>query len=62
MKLVVPSGDVALNRAAWGGITASSPFAPLPAEYKGPFLALRFRFYYNPKKAGTDEPTKSEAH
>lgn len=44
------SGDVALDRAAWGGITASVPFAPLPSEFHGPYLALRFRFYYNPGK------------
>ncbi len=50
MKLVSPSGDVALDRAAWGGISASNPFAPLPAEYTRPYLALRFRFYYNTKK------------
>ena len=50
MKLVGPSGDVALDRAAWGGITASVPFADLPAEFTGPYLALRFNFYYNPKK------------
>ncbi len=50
MKLVAPSGDVALDRAAWGGITGSNPFAPLPGEFHGPYLALRFRFYYNPQK------------
>jgi len=44
------SGDVALDRAAWGGITASSPFPPLPQEFSGQYLALRFRFYYNPDK------------
>ena len=44
------SGDVALDRAAWGGITASDPFAPLPKEFHGPYLALRFHFYYNPEK------------
>jgi TonB family protein len=59
MRLVHPSGDVALDRAAWGGITASNPFAPLPAEYKAPYLALRFRFQYNPTKAATDGPTES---
>jgi len=48
MRLFGTSGDVALDRAAWGGITASNPFAPLPTEFKGPFLALRFSFYYNP--------------
>lgn len=50
MTLRGPSGDVALDRAAWGGITASNPFAPLPTEFHGPYLALRFHFYYNPGK------------
>ena len=50
MKIVGPSGDVPLDRAAWGGITASVPFAPLPNEFHGPYLALRFHFYYNPGK------------
>ena len=49
MNLSGMSGDVALDRAAWGGITASNPFPPLPKEFTGPYLALRFRFYYNPK-------------
>jgi TonB family protein len=51
MKLVASSGDVALDRAAWGGITASNPFPPLPSEFGGQYLALRFRFYYNPDKS-----------
>ena len=50
MRLIAPSGDVALDRAAWGGITASNPFPPLPKEFSGPYLALRFRFYYNPDR------------
>jgi TonB family protein len=50
MILRGPSGDVALDRAAWGGITASAPFAPLPSQFHGPYLALRFHFYYNPGK------------
>jgi outer membrane biosynthesis protein TonB len=54
MRLVYPSGDIALDRAAWGGITASNPFAPLPTEFHGPYLALRFRFYYNPQKGDLD--------
>ena len=51
MRLVASSNDTALDRAAWGGITASNPFPPLPGEFTGPYLALRFRFYYNPDKA-----------
>ena len=50
LSLIATSGDVALDRGAWGGITASNPFPPLPSEFTGPFLALRFRFYYNPTK------------
>lgn len=51
MRLMATSGDTALDRAAWGGITASNPFPPLPSDFTGPYLALRFRFYYNPDKA-----------
>ena len=50
MRIIGPSGDVSLDRAAWGGITASNPFDPLPAQFTGPFLALRFHFFYNPEK------------
>jgi len=50
MRLAGPSGDVSLDRAAWGGITASDPFQPLPKEFHGPYLALRFHFYYNPNR------------
>ncbi len=50
MRIISPSGDVSLDRAAWGGITASNPFAPLPGQFHGPYLALRFHFYYNPQK------------
>jgi len=50
------SGDVALDRAAWGGITASDPFLPLPAEFHGPNLALRFHFFYNSGPATPSKP------
>jgi TonB family protein len=50
MKLVATSGDIPLDRAAWAGLTASDPFPPLPSEFNGEYLALRFRFYYNPTK------------
>jgi TonB family protein len=47
MILEFPSGDVSLDRAAWGGITGASPYPPLPKDFKGKFLELRFGFYYN---------------
>jgi TonB family protein len=50
MKLAATSGDVPLDRAAWAGITASDPFPPLPTEFGGQYLALRFTFFYNPSK------------
>jgi TonB family protein len=51
MQIIGSSGDVALDRAAYGGISASKPFPPLPNEFGGPYLALRFHFYYNPDKS-----------
>jgi TonB family protein len=48
MFIESPSGDVPLDRAAYGGITASDPFSPLPHEFHGPYLALRITFFYNP--------------
>jgi TonB family protein len=51
LQIVGTSGDVALDRAAYGGITASRPFPPLPSEFGGQYLALRFHFYYNPDKS-----------
>jgi TonB family protein len=47
MTLEGPSGDVSLDRAAWGGITGASPYPSLPKDFKGPFLELRFGFFYN---------------
>ena len=46
MILVGRSGDVALDRAAWGAIQGAD-FPPLPRQFHGPFLQLRFRFQYN---------------
>jgi TonB family protein len=50
MKLISSSGDSPLDRAAWAGIVGSDPFPPLPSEFGGQYLALRFRFFYNPTK------------
>lgn len=50
MKLVSSSGDVALDRAAWGAITDAIPLPNLPAVFSGDYLQIRARFYYNPDK------------
>ena len=47
MTVHTTSGDVALDRAAWGSITASTPFPPLPKEFPGQILGLRFYYFYN---------------
>ncbi len=57
MTLRTPSGDVALDRAAWGSVTASNPFPPLPREFVSQCgvpirdekcnLGLRFYYFYN---------------
>jgi TonB family protein len=62
MKLVKSSGDVALDRAAWHGITDALPLPKLPSEFKGDHLSLRCTFLYNPDtkpaKEATQEPKK----
>ena len=47
MTVHTSSGDVALDRAAWASITASTPFPPLPKEFPGQILGLRFYYFYN---------------
>jgi TonB family protein len=54
LRYVTGSGDVALDRAAYGGITASTPFPPLPTEFGGQYLGLRFTFLYNPDPNSAD--------
>ena len=48
-KLVIasPSGITAFDRAAVAGISASNPFPPLPAAYKGDQIRLQMAFSYN---------------
>lgn len=46
MVLEGRSGDVALDRAAWGALTGSN-YPPLPREFHGPYLELRAVFMYN---------------
>jgi len=47
MAIRTSSGDVPLDRAAWASITASTPFPPLPKEFPGQILGLRFYYFYN---------------
>lgn len=54
LRYVSGSGDVALDRAAYGGITGSTPFPALPSEFGGQYLGLRFTFLYNPDPNSAD--------
>jgi TonB family protein len=45
--IVANSGTEPLDRAAFGSITASNPFAKLPAGFDGDHLDLQFTFLYN---------------
>ena len=46
-SLIDTSGKEPLDRAATASIRASSPFEPLPPAFSGPYIELRFFFYYN---------------
>jgi TonB family protein len=48
-KLVIsgPSGSQPLDRASVAAISASNPFPPLPADFKGGQIRLQFAFKYN---------------
>ncbi len=49
LKIQKSSGDQALDRPAFGAITKANPLPPLPANFTGQFLYLRFTFQYNPE-------------
>jgi len=52
-KVVGPPTDTDLVRAAWGSITISAPFPPLPSEFPGQYLMLGFKYFYNLNLDGT---------
>jgi TonB family protein len=54
LKIVQSSGDDSLDRPAWGSITGSNPFPPLPSEFNGQVLYLRFTYFY---LANNPDPT-----
>jgi hypothetical protein len=41
------SGKEPLDRAAYSSVRASNPFEHLPEQFKGPYIELRYRYYYN---------------
>src|SRR5262249_41685745 len=41
------SGKEPLDRAAYSSVRASNPFEPLPPQFSGPYIELRFTYLYN---------------
>ena len=60
MVLKKSSGDAALDRAAWSGVTNSGTLSPLPEAFHGPYLALNIKFQYNPEIANQKTQAKEE--
>ncbi len=50
LRVITPSGDVALDRAAYGAISYAIPLPQLPQQFSGDYLLLRAHFLYNPDK------------
>jgi TonB family protein len=47
LRIAGSSGDIALDRPAYGSIIASNPFPRLPTDFQGSYLALRLICDYN---------------
>jgi len=41
------SGKEPLDRAAYSSVRASNPFEPLPSQFNGPYIELRYTYLYN---------------
>jgi len=41
------SGKEPLDRAAYSSVRASNPFESLPPQFSGPYIELRYTYYYN---------------
>ena len=41
------SGKQPLDRAAYSSVRTSNPFEPLPSQFTGPYIELRFGYFYN---------------
>lgn len=55
VKYVTSSGNVAMDRAAFGAVAGSSPFPRLPEAFKGDGLTMQIPFFYNPRFHATHE-------
>jgi outer membrane biosynthesis protein TonB len=46
-QIIRNSGKEPLDRAAYSSVRASNPFESLPPQFKGPFIELRYTYFYN---------------
>ena len=46
-EIVRNSGKEPLDRAAYSSVRASNPFESLPPQFKGPYIELRYTYFYN---------------
>src|SRR5271168_3695548 len=46
-EIVRQSGKEPLDRAAYSSIRASNPFDSLPPQFSGPYIELRYTYFYN---------------
>ena len=60
-KTVKSSGLIEADRAAISAIEKSSPFEPLPTNYKGDSLQVEYKFKYNLEEAVELKPKIAEA-
>lgn len=47
VKMKYSSGKANLDEASLAGILDAAPFTKLPSMFSGPYIELRFTFYYN---------------
>jgi len=47
MRLEASTHDVAIDKAAWGSLVSQGQLPPLPSQFHGPGLTLRFHFIVN---------------
>jgi TonB family protein len=51
MRITQSSGDIAMDRAAFGAIANARPLPVLPSEFTRDYLRVRSAFLYNPRTA-----------
>ena len=56
LQMMDGSGTSSMDSAALSSIRLSNPFPPLPAEFPGDNILLRFGYYYNMRPEYPSQP------